>query len=69
MAYEFLTNRLRCIADEQLSWSNTRRTLYQAADALENQDKLIRAQQDIIEKLKKRSEVSDKRTPTKISKY
>lgn len=69
MAYEFLIDRLRCIADELNERPHRRRTLYQAADALENQDKLIRAQQDIIEKLKKRSEVSDKRTPTKISKY
>lgn len=61
--YEFLIDRLRCIAKEMCSWSNTRRTLYQAADALENQDKLIRAQQDIIEKLKKGSEDNDQRTP------
>lgn len=57
--YDFLADRLRCIAKELCSWSNTRRTLYQAADALENQQKLIEALQDTIEKLKKRSEACD----------
>ena len=42
------------------------RTLYQAADALENQEKTIRAQQEIIEKLKKRSEANDQGTPADV---
>ena len=54
--YENLTDRMRVIADRWWMAGDLGRTLRQAADAMENQQIRLHAQQDIIEKQRARVE-------------